>query len=82
MHAIIPKGNIGYDQYTVPYTVDCQTLFSCFPLALANIHQWSLVPFFQISLKFGDLGAHSSEMSIMGGAFIQHRLAMNTLETS
>ena len=41
VHATIPKG--GINQYTVPY-------FCCFPLALANICPWPLVPFFQISL--------------------------------
>ena len=29
----------------------CRTYFCCFPLALANICPWPLVPFFQISLK-------------------------------
>ena len=28
-----------------------RTYFCCFPLALANILQWPLLPFFQISLK-------------------------------
>ena len=51
--------------------VDGELIF-CFPLALANIRQWPLVPFFQISLKVGDLDEHFSVMSIMGGAFIQH----------
>ena len=37
-HPTIPKGNVGYDQYTVPDTVAVDgTYFSCFPnLALAN----------------------------------------------
>ena len=29
----------------------CRPYFSCFPLALATIRPWPLVPFFQISLK-------------------------------
>ena len=44
MHATIPKGNMGYDQYTVPNDGSCPTYFCCFPLAL-------LVPFFQFSLE-------------------------------
>ena len=51
MHATTPKGNMGYDQYTVPNDCSCRTYFCCFPLALANICPWSLVPFFQISLE-------------------------------
>ena len=46
-----PKGNMGYDEYTVPGTVTCRAYFCCFPLVLANIRPWPLVPFFQISLK-------------------------------
>ena len=51
VHATIPKGNMGYDKYTVPNHCSCQTYFCCFPLALANICPWPLVPFFQISLE-------------------------------
>ena len=51
VHATIPKGNMGYDQYTVPNDCSCRTYFSCFPLALANICPWPLVPFFQFSLE-------------------------------
>ena len=51
VHATIPKGNMGYDKYTVPNDCSCQTYFCCFPLALANICPWPLVPFFQISLE-------------------------------
>ena len=51
VHATIPKGNTGYDQYTVPDDCSCRTYFCCFPLALANICPWPPVPFFQISLK-------------------------------
>ena len=51
VHATIPKGNMGYDQYTVPNDCSCQTYFCCFPLALANIRSWPLVPFFQISVE-------------------------------
>ena len=50
VHPTIPNGNIGYDQFTVPDTVA-----GYFPLALANIHSWPLLPFSQISLKNGEL---------------------------
>ena len=42
VQATIRKGNMGYDQYTVPSTV-------------ADICPWPLVPFFQISLKNSEL---------------------------
>ena len=51
VHSTTPKGNMGYDQYTVPNDCSCRTYFDCFPLALANICPWPLVPFFQISLE-------------------------------
>ena len=51
VHATTPKGNMGYDQYTVPHDCSCRTCFCCFPLALANTCPWPLVPFFQISLE-------------------------------
>ena len=37
MHATILKGNMGYDQYTVPNDCSCRTYFCCFPLAITNI---------------------------------------------
>ena len=33
----IPKGNVGYDQYTVSDDCSYRTYFGCFPLAIANI---------------------------------------------
>ena len=51
----IPKGNMGYDRYTVPDTVAVEPTFVAFPLALVNISLWPLVPFFQISLKNKEL---------------------------
>ena len=42
--ATIPKGNMGYDQYTVPDDCSCRTYFCCFPLALENTLPWPLVP--------------------------------------
>ena len=51
VHATIPKGNVGYDQYTVSNDCSCRTYFGCFPLVFANICPWPLAPFFQISLE-------------------------------
>ena len=34
---MIPKDNMGYDQYTVPNDCSCRTYFGCFPLAIASI---------------------------------------------
>ena len=51
VHATTPTGNMGYDQYTVPNDCSCRSYFGCFPLALANICPWPLVPFFPISLE-------------------------------
>ena len=55
VHATIPKGNMGCDQYTVPDDRSCRIYLWCFPLALANIFPWPQVPFFQISLKKSEL---------------------------
>ena len=44
VHATIPKGNMGYDQYKVPDDCSCRTYFCCFPLALANTFAWPFVP--------------------------------------
>ena len=55
MHATIPNGNMGYNQYTIPVDCSCRTYFCCFLLALANICPWPLVLFFQISLKNSEL---------------------------
>ena len=44
VYATIPKGNMGYDQYTVPDDCSCRTYFCCFPLALANTFPWPFVP--------------------------------------
>ena len=46
VHATIPKGNMGYDQYTVSNDCSCRPYFCYFPSALANIHQWPPVRFF------------------------------------
>ena len=44
MHATIPKGNMGYDQYTVPDDRSCRTYPCCFPLALESTFPWPFVP--------------------------------------
>ena len=44
VHATIPKGNMGDDQYTVPDDCSCRSYFCCFSLALANTFQWPFVP--------------------------------------
>ena len=44
VHATIPKGNMGYDRYTVPGYCGCRTYFGCFPLALANTFSLPFVP--------------------------------------
>ena len=49
VHATIPKGNMGYDRYTIPDDCSCRTYFCCFPLALANTFSW---PFMPILLNF------------------------------
>ena len=59
----IPKGNMGYDQYTVPNDCSCRTYFCCFPLAHANKCPWPPVPFFQISLKNSALKKHPQYLS-------------------
>ena len=43
-HTTIPKGNMGYDQYTFPDTVAVESNLCCFPLALAHIRPWPFVP--------------------------------------
>ena len=55
VHATIPKGNMGYDQYTCSWHCSCRTFFCYFPLALANIRPWPLLPFFEICLKNSEL---------------------------
>jgi len=55
VHAIIPNCNMGYDQYTCSWQFSCWTYFCCFPLALANIRPWPLMPFFEIYLKNSEL---------------------------
>ena len=51
MHATIPKGNMGYDQYTVPDTVAQSNLLLFLFLAPTNTRPWPLVSFFQTSLN-------------------------------
>ena len=75
-----PKGNMGYDQYTVPNDCSSRTYFCCFTLALANICPWALVPFFQISLEnradktthntFRDCRVHFSRQPLLKQLYI------------
>ena len=44
VHATIPKGNMGYDLYSVSDDFSCRTYFCCFLLALANTFPWPSVP--------------------------------------
>ena len=45
LHATIPKGNTGYDQYSVPGTVVSNPpLLLSFSLPLASIRSWAFVP--------------------------------------
>ena len=50
VHATTQTGTMGYDQYTVSQSVAIEPTVFVFS-ALANVRQWALVPFFQISLK-------------------------------
>ena len=48
--------NVIWDMITTLFlTLYCQISFCCFPLTLANTCPWTLVPFFQISLKNNEL---------------------------
>ena len=38
VHPTIPKGNMGYDQYTVPNDFNCRTYFFCFPTQKTYVH--------------------------------------------
>ena len=56
VHATIPKGNMGYDQYTVPDTVAVKPTFVAFIKYSETYVPWPLkVPFFQISMKNSEL---------------------------
>ena len=54
VYATTQTGSMGYDQYTVPDSVAIEPIVFVF-LALANVRQWPLVPFFQISLRNSEL---------------------------
>ena len=51
VHSTIPKGNMGYDQYTVSDDCNCQTHFCCFPFALANTFPRPFIPIFSNFFK-------------------------------
>ena len=46
---------MGYAQYTVPDTVAVEPTLCYFPLALANMCPWPLLPFYLICLKNSEL---------------------------
>ena len=50
----------------------CRKYFCCFPLALANIHPWPLVPFFQILFKNCELSATHNTFRHCGVHFFRH----------
>ena len=51
MQATIPKGNMGYDQCTVPDTIAVEPTFVAFFYHSQTCGPWPLVSFFQTSLK-------------------------------
>ena len=56
VQATIPKGNLGYDQHTVPDTVAVKPTLVVFLQHSQTYHvPWPFVPFFQISLKNSEL---------------------------
>ena len=55
MYATIPKGNVGYVQYTVPDTVSVEPTFVAFLQHSQAYRPWPLMPFYQISLKNSEL---------------------------
>ena len=76
---------MGYDQKHCSWHCSCQTYFCCFLLAPANICPWSLVSFFQTSLKnsefkttyntFLDCFVHFSD-NLSRNSCIQFKLAV------
>ena len=60
MHATIPKGNMGYDQYTVPDTVAVKNTFLASPLVLQTY-----VLYMAFSLKNSELRTTPKYLSIL-----------------
>ena len=54
VHPKVPKGNMGYVQYTFPDAVAVKPTFAAF-LQHSQTRPWPLLPFFQISLKNSEL---------------------------
>ena len=71
MHATIPVGNMGYDQYTVPDNISVKPAFFAPPLALTNIYPWPLVLFFQFSLKNSELKTTQNLFGIVVYTFLE-----------
>ena len=55
VHATIPKGNMGYAQYTVPGFAAVEPTFVAFLYHSQTYVPWPLVPFYQLSLKNSEL---------------------------
>ena len=64
MHATIPKGNMGYDQYTVPDTVAVENTFLASPLVLQTY-----VLYMASSLKNSELRTTSIPFNIVVCSF-------------
>ena len=71
MHAKILKGNMAYDQHTVPDVLSLSNLLLLLPLAFTNIHvhPWPPVPFFQVSLKNNELKPPTIPFGIVACTF-------------
>ena len=78
-HPTIPKGNMGYDQYTVPDDCSCRTYFCCFPLALANTFPWPFVP---ILSNFFEKKKENSKPSIMSFRIVAYTFPDNLSRNS
>ena len=69
VHATTPKGNMGYDQYTVSNDCSCRTYFCCFLLALTSVCPWPLMPFFQFLWRTGQTKPPTIPFGIVACAF-------------
>ena len=78
VHATTPKGNLGYNQYTVPTNCSCQTYFCCFSLALAREHT-SMATRAILSNFFGEQGRQNHPQYLWG---LSRPLFLTFLETA
>ena len=77
VHATIPKGNMGYDKYTVPDTVAVEPTFFAF-LEHSQTYDQPLVSFIQISLKNSALKTTQNTCRDCRVHFLQIALYRNT----